>query len=304
MSQDVINVVSMILVYGCNEKKKGKQEFLTKKLNDRVTPQAYISLLAKLAQELDKIDFNFNDVDQDQMLYWSFKSVDFYFEQFYFEKFSTNSEAAVFLQTSDWQIQYDFLRFLSYKINKHLLSDEKTRIDENDRKLSYFSETHLNFLLNFYVGLNASLFRSIEKLDLDQINIQCKCVKLLANCLSDLLTISEHQIDQKIIQSNISLVQKELEFFECTCRLFKEIHVNAELISLFTVNKQIINFKCELVRLIGILVFENTENQRKLVDNELLHIISNNINIDLDNPFIREWSLIALKHILICLDAM
>ena len=106
----------------------------------------------------------------------------------------------------------------------------------------------------------------------------------------------------------VAYIQDQIELYKATCKLFKEIHVNKEYLDLVkkysknSAYSEWFTLKCDLVRLIGILVYENEQNQNYLVNDDLLHIISSNLNLDVDNPFVREWSIVALKHILANLD--
>jgi hypothetical protein len=123
-------------------------------------------------------------------------------------------------------------------------------------------------------------------------------IKALAHCLSDLL-VSE--IGSK---SLMDTAQASSYLFEITCNLLKETHENNHIKCLFEQSTVFpcYNLRIELVRLIGILVYNNPTNQRLLVEFKVLDLVASNLNIDLNNLFYREWSIVALKHILDKLD--
>ena len=131
-------------------------------------------------------------------------------------------------------------------------------------------------------------------------------IKHLSYCLSDLLTL-EHGSSSK---ANLLAAQGDSALLQRTCRVFKELHENETLAGMFELLKTRdiytathANLKCELIRLIGILVFENRVNQRVVAEVGAMEMIANvNLNMDVRNPFIREWSVIALKHILTAND--
>ena len=148
---------------------------------------------------------------------------------------------------------------------------------------------------------------------LDEINDHLNEVKLLTNCYSDMLIIKFNEKNNEKTTCNISQILVNIQqissetLLQKTCHLLNEIHSNNIFESVNQrfknkTNNSIINLKCILIRLIGILVYENVENQQKLVEYNSLNIIAANLNVDFDNPFIREWSIISLKHILSCLD--
>ena len=127
-------------------------------------------------------------------------------------------------------------------------------------------------------------------------------IKTLAYCVSDLLTI-----DQKTqVKTQLHLIQDNQVILENTCAIFRQLYENEMLKNLFELMKEKdlyiathTNLKCEMVRLIGILIFDNKVNQALVAQNKCMELIAScNLDLDVCNPFIREWSLIALKHIL------
>jgi hypothetical protein len=172
--------------------------------------------------------------------------------------------------------------------------------------VDYFMQAYLNAIEKF-------LKLSEGELDMGELNKSINEVKLLLNCLGDILII-ENGNDK--FRSNLVHVQTNDLLLDKTFEFFKIIQLNNNLVNYFKLKdgsegektKEAVeksfyfNLKCDLTRLIGILVFENKENQRLLVRYDVLNLITENLKIDLDNPFIMEWSVVALKHILICND--
>jgi len=110
------------------------------------------------------------------------------------------------------------------------------------------------------------------------------------------------------IRQNLLVAWADSDLLQNTCRVFKQLHDNQTLARMFEVLKEDklvpkmdanLNAKCQLIRLIGILVFENRKNQNLVASNGIMEMIANfNLSMDVKNPFIREWSIIAMKHIL------
>jgi hypothetical protein len=119
-----------------------------------------------------------------------------------------------------------------------------------------------------------------------------KNLKLTAHILAELLTINENLISYELNLNNVKYFQSDSAIFENTSSLLILVHQKNFKVDL----------KCELLRLMGILVFENKENQNKIVDNKVIHILSDNFYFDNLNIFSREWSIISLKHVLDCHD--
>ena len=145
---------------------------------------------------------------------------------------------------------------------------------------------------------------------MDKLNKTINEIKLLGNCLSDVLIIEN---GNEMFRSNLVHVQSNGSLLDKTFDFFKKIHQNKNMVDYFKLKDEnresdlnernfYFNLKCDLTRLIGILVFENKDNQRMLVSYDILNLITENLKIDLENPFVMEWSIVALKHILICND--
>ncbi|XP_029901533.1 ataxin-10 [Myripristis murdjan] len=59
-----------------------------------------------------------------------------------------------------------------------------------------------------------------------------------------------------------------------------------------------ISFKAHLIRLIGNLCHNNTDNQNKVRELDGIPLILDNCNIDSNNPFIIQWSVFAIRNLL------
>lgn len=125
-------------------------------------------------------------------------------------------------------------------------------------------------------------------------------LKHMGSILSDLLTIEQNRVDKlEVAQTNEHLLSN-------TCHILKELYENEVLKGLVELLKENelhlsahCNLKCELIRLIGILVYGNRQNQELIAANKCMELIASaNLDLDACNPFVREWSMIALKHIL------
>jgi hypothetical protein len=317
LRQDLFNLCCMITSYSCLENSTDKKnERLIENNFQKYVPncQVFYGFLARFERELEINKLNIYNVRENDMLNWSFKFLDHFFDHFYFDLFlGSQTECSNFIQSSDFdKIQFGILNFLCNKIDDlYHLSSQNTQVFSHLNSMKYFTEINLRFLVDFYqylVKKNFNLIKNVEhepKLK-NVIDLNLKKIKILLVCVSDILTMNENSLSECVIKSNIKYVQQEENIFDLTCNLFKEIHFNKKLNELFDVSNNkssSLNMKCELVRLIGILVYENQTNQKKMVENDLLNIISNNLDVDMNNPFIREWSIVTLKHILACLDA-
>ncbi|XP_030296219.1 ataxin-10 [Sparus aurata] len=60
----------------------------------------------------------------------------------------------------------------------------------------------------------------------------------------------------------------------------------------------VISFKAHLIRLIGNLCHNNTNNQNKVRELEGIPLILDNCNIDSNNPFISQWAIFAIRNLL------
>uniref|UniRef100_A0A8C6V1V2 Ataxin-10 n=1 Tax=Neogobius melanostomus TaxID=47308 RepID=A0A8C6V1V2_9GOBI len=60
----------------------------------------------------------------------------------------------------------------------------------------------------------------------------------------------------------------------------------------------VISFKAHLIRLIGNLCHNKTDNQNKIRELEGIPLILDNCNIDSNNPFINQWAVFAIRNLL------
>nr|XP_046235072.1 ataxin-10 [Scatophagus argus] len=60
----------------------------------------------------------------------------------------------------------------------------------------------------------------------------------------------------------------------------------------------VISFKAHLIRLIGNLCHNNTNNQNKVRELEGIPLILDNCNIDSNNPFISQWAIFTIRNLL------
>ncbi|CAF0726737.1 unnamed protein product [Brachionus calyciflorus] len=288
IKQEIYDLASMIVIYGCKE--KYKNEILLDKIAKDLTLSAYLTLIENLEQSYMAKSLN------QKFTNWTFKFLDHFFDFVYCNHLVNEKN----LEDLNHKIRF----FLIYHINDRIMDIKEHRIQKN-----YLSLESLGFLCRFFTQSIKDLLFLIDQVDLeslDSIINALKEVKMLANILSDILTMEETRLFGN--RYMVEYVQDQIDLFKLTCKLFREIHVNKEYLSLvdkYSKNSDLtewFSLKCELVRVIGILVYENEHNQNYLVNDDLLHIISSNLSLDIDNPFVREWSIVALKHILANLD--
>ena len=216
-----------------------------------------------------------------------------------------------FLNKSD--LFYNELTHLNIEQRLNLLKLIQFKIDEINSKQC------LDFLIKqsdaVYLNLNNLVMNATTTNDLDLVRNHLIEIKVLASILSDFLISKSDNISSYL---NYAQNSNNNCLFKNTCALFKETHENKLIRSLLVEisssssssssslpnknNFNSSNLKIELVRLIGILVYNNSINQSLLVDYKCLDLIANSITIDMDNLFAREWSILALKHILDKLD--
>lgn len=224
---------------------------------------------------------NTEPTDQD----WTLKMINQIYDKFYLDP------AIFYIELSRLNLEhrYNLLKMIRFKLNS--------------------DETHLSFeclcyLIKQYEISTADLIDLVQRNSLDEmqlINDYLKEINILAHCLSELL-ISENKLFIDYAQNNQIV-------FRNTCDLFKKMHENELLIKVFDLAKKdqlkfscSFNLRIEMVRLVGILVYNNGINQQLLFEYGVLNLIANNLNIDMENLFAREWSIVALKHILDKLD--
>lgn len=277
---DFFNLLSMISYYGCVEKTdSNRRDMLLNLFTKHFNHKSYMSYINMVSRD---------ELGSTGLQQWSLKFVDFYFPEFYFKVVLSNPSLVV-----DYDVE-SRINLVGYLLES-LASLFKTN------GLELLGDSNLRLLMELFV--QSYLDFSTDQLQQARLNL----LKLLANCLSDILTMPvDYNINEDVVRSGIVYVQTDEQFFTAVCHLFKLIHSDNDLIAFLSLekNKSVrSNLKCDLLRLIGILVFENNCNQNKLVENELLTIISSSFSIDTENLFLREWSILALKHILSCLDS-
>lgn len=289
LEQDLYDLASMILIYGCVEKKSAIS-LLDSSYTSLISFESYIELLNRLSDILVDKNYDFDDLDHAQLHSWSFKYLDFYFTHVY-----EHHLIPLDIQQLSIRTRSNLFSLLNYKILK-------LQHHNRDQVRSFLSHQSLEFIMSAFVQSSAHL---ISNEDFDH---SCRATKLLASSLADLLTLQEGLLPPDEIKSNLKVAQSNPHVFQNVCRLFRMVHEDVDLgkrVSVVGREDQrpgLTTLKCELVRLIGIFVFENPVNQNWLVDNGLIHVISNNLDVDVDNPFLREWSIVALRHVLCAHD--
>ena len=169
------------------------------------------------------------------------------------------------------------------------------------------TEVELKYLLNFFTKLsndfleyfikNENLFNNFEEL-----NDLMRELKNALICLNDLLSENENESKYREITQEYENVVRN------SCLILNKVHTNNLIKERF--NKELkknenineltdgyVNLKLELIRLIGILVYENEFNRNIVQETQALISIIENVNIDIYNPFIREWSIVTLRHL-------
>lgn len=281
----VYDISSMILLSSFKEIENSEQFY--NDIFSRLNFSNFIYLVEYVEQKFK------NESLENKFSNWTFKLLDKMFD-FIYSKYLVESDVESFSKK--------FRFFVIYHISDRLLDCKETNIQK-----CYLNFKSLEFICQMYVAAFKNLLREFDQIldqDFDNVLDLFKQSKLIAGVLGDFLTMEEtrHQNNQMV-----GYVQNKSQLFELTCQLFKEINCNTNYLILLERQKdkklsEWFLLKCELVRMIGILVFENEQNQNYLVNDQMLEIIANNLNLDIDNPFLREWSIVALKHILCQLD--
>lgn len=285
MDHQVYDISSMIIIK-ISENKKNREEFF-QNLSSAFSFLNFINLVEYIEERFK------NESLLDKFSNWTFKLLDKIFD-FIYSKYIIESQMENFSNK--------FRYFIIYHINDRLMDPQEFRV-----QTYYINFKSLEFLCRIYTSIFKdllSIFDQILDKTIDEVLNLFKQVKLITGLLSDFLTLKETKLSNNQM---VTLVQNQNELFELTCHLFKEINCNNSYLELVdkysnSTYSEILSLKCDLVRVIGILVYENEFNQNYLVKDQLLHIIAKNLNLDVDNPFMREWSIIALKHILCQLD--
>lgn len=292
LKQDFYDLACMILIYGCVEKKGSDNhapDLLSVTYSSQLNLDTYFSLLDRLCVILDENDLDFDDLlEYDQLHFWSFKFLDFYFSHVYEHLLTVRDE----LFTRERFTRSNLFNLLNYKI-------VKLKHDDVEQVRQYLSQSSLDFLINSFVSASSDLLTD------EKMNVSIRETRLLANCLADLLTFQEGVLVKAEIRANLRVVQRHEALFTSVCELFREVHAKSEWkewSSAIARRDGSTSLKCELVRLIGILVFENERTQNALVQNGIIYLLSANLDVDVDNPFLREWTIVALRHVLCAHD--
>ncbi len=122
-------------------------------------------------------------------------------------------------------------------------------------------------------------------------------VKLLLECLNDSLSANDHAQYLNIPQSNRSVMENTCSILNL---LHKSIDINQHYAKINESSKKIgfMNIKCELIRFIGLLAYTNELNALIIKQTNTMDSIIENIKlIDIDQPLIREWAIVTLKHL-------
>ena len=296
-----------------NHNKKHLSAFL-----ENLKVSNFLNILNRILKKIDEKQF-LNDEEEDpeglglSHQDFTFKFMEFLFESLFLGRLMKNDE---WFSDIPLENRIDLLRILNYRFNNidRLISVEKNELD--NAKLVYIEHPTVSSLMNL-LEFNIANFNNlidenrINDENFDSVNNCLLEIKLSSRCLNDLLTIEETEITREFILSNLMASQENQILFKKICGLFRVINENLNLKSLHDKMKTepcskqrlgFTNLKCEIVRSIGILVYGNYPNQRLLVEYQILHLLAKNLNLDLENPFVREWSIVALKHVLTALD--
>ena len=175
-----------------------------------------------------------------------------------------------------------------------ILNKNVNMITSEFNGLITFYETLSTHVLNYLIG-NEKKFE-----DLNHLNNLFLELKLTLICVNDASSENENE---EVFRE---LIQKRELTLRNTCELLNRVHSNEIIkanfnkINIDEESIQVdgyINLKLELIRFIGILVFENEFNRNIVQETKALITIIENVNIDINNPFIREWSIVTLRHL-------
>lgn len=234
-------------------------------------------------------------------------------------------------------LNYLFKEYFLSVLNQHYfnLNNFKIRIkilkllNNNLDKITQNSD-FLN-ISNFYESLSIKFLNYLDSntvlSDLKYLNNLMYELKLILIVISDLLSSCNENDDvNDRINGFRCLIQNRELVVRNTCHILNKIHSNGDIKKNFDANrnnddkfeyfeidieeenedngniddvsnKGWVNLKLELIRLIGILVYENEFNRNIIQETKALITIIENVNIDINNPFIREWSIVTLRHL-------
>ena len=228
-------------------------------------------------------------------------------------------ELLVKLESETHERRFSLIRLLNYRTRKLSPSDPSA----DSKKSSYF-----NYLTVLYRQASTNCAKILTDQQSEPaaagslrervgglINESLEEIKYLADSLSDFLVLPE----DLTTKSHLVRIQSDRLLFDHTClllhRLTTELVRNKETAA-ETGDKyrptsqekrpdKLTGFrlvKVKLIRFVGIMVYENELNQSLLHENKCLDALTTNLGIDEENPFLREWSIVALRHILTKLD--
>lgn len=298
LKQEFYDLASMILIYGSIEKPtKHSKNLLEITLLDKINLDIYMNLLDNVCIFLVKQNQDFKNLKKNELSYWSYRFLEFYFNHILFNCIFKCD--GLCFANKPLKTRANFSMLLSNIISK---INEKCK---EDAKI-FFSRQNL---LLFEGLLEQSCSQLIEKSKLsmektssepftDDLLENCRETSYFAKSFADLLTCQEGIIPEIETKSNLRESQRNQTLFKYVCDLLDILHK-------IKINKSVernesINIICELIRIIGIFVFENEFNQRTIIDNNIVFLLSTNLQVD--NTFQREWSIIALRHILCAND--
>lgn len=283
MDHQVYDISSMIII----KIFKDNSEDFYENLFSRLSYSNFVSLIEYIEERFK------NKSLSDKFSNWTFQLLDKSFDLIY-TKYIVEYEVENFSKK--------FRHFIIYHISDRLMDSKEISVQQ-----CYINFKSLEFICRIYTAIFKDLLNIFDQIldkPVEEVLDLFKQNKLVTGILSDLLTLEETKLTNNQM---INFVQNQTLLFELTCQLFKEINCNNNYLKLVekysnSRHSEFFSLKCDLVRMIGILVYENECNQNYLVKDQLLHIIAKNLNLDAENPFLREWGIIALKHILCQLD--
>lgn len=157
---------------------------------------------------------------------------------------------------------------------------------EKNSEHSMMSEASLQYLLRLYKWLIEKLKDSVgdkKQIAIIRERMQMECKQIIASIWSELITNSTKDViwDDKVRQTLISLTLQEFKTIKIEDS--KEIRPKS--------------YKCSFVRLIGNLTFRQPKAQDYIREEGGIVILLNLCSIDEQNPFLREWTILALRNI-------
>ena len=206
---------------------------------------------------------------------WSYKLVDLVFVHQFFNLKS-------YSQLSDIDERIFALELLKSNIS------EVNQIAD----FSYICQLLDDVLSKLLIYLSADQYES----ELPGFNKRISEVKLLLSVANDF--VSSHECDAmrkeilEAIQRHESLLGNALQLLQLISAQIdlKKIFIGSEMCAYHSL-------KCELLCSVGIMVYENAANRNFLIRNNYLNLLMQSVTYDLDNPFLREHAIVALKHL-------